>query len=157
MHRVVVLAEGVTPQTRHQVEDRMVAELAERGVAATPSYRVLGEQLPSRATADEVLDRQDYDTLIHVHVAPSERRVVKTAQSPSWAGAWGPTYGVEPDQIHSLEVVRSQVGVYNLQDRKQVWSGTAETRNPKNGTDIAKGLTDKVVPALEKDGLVGDD
>ena len=48
MKRLVIMGSNVDATTRHLVEDRFVADLADTGVQGAQSYAVLGEVLPDR-------------------------------------------------------------------------------------------------------------
>lgn len=152
MGKVVVVAEGVTPATRQLVEDRFTSELTQRGVAATPSHATFGETLPTLADGN-ALKQRGFDGVFVVNVGRGQERRTKPPDS-SFPYQWGPGFAASQDHVQAETVVTSQVSLWDLRDQKRVWTASAVTSNPSDGGDIAKSLSKKVMPALEKDGVV---
>jgi hypothetical protein len=68
---------------------------------------------------------------------------------PAWGSAYGPGYVVtEP-------VVQFESSLWSLQgDSRMIWSALTQTENPTSAKNFVSSLTNDVVPALTKAGLI---
>jgi hypothetical protein len=157
MHRVVVIGLDVPPATRRLLEDRFASDLDKRGVQATASYTVFGDQLPDKETARATLASSGFDGVLVLRL----QRVSDRARyvpgdhfyGMPYTGYWGSNYYGSGYYVTD-EIVNFETSLWDLRDGKRVWTANTRTENPSSGTDTAKSLSKKVVPELTKKGLV---
>ena len=120
IQRVVVVAVQMIPEDRREVEDCFVAELAERGVAAAPSHRVLGEPLPPLEQTFAILDRGGIEGALVLRI----RRVSEEqALVPErfWSGPyepWHTTPASAPTYMVRDDIVTAQSTLWDSADRQ---------------------------------------
>jgi hypothetical protein len=76
---------------------------------------------------------------------------------PFWGSYYGPAWGYTgaPTYVETDKVVRFETTLWDPQGGgKMIWSDLTETSNPSSTSDFAKSLTDHVVPAMAKEGLL---
>jgi hypothetical protein len=163
--KIMVMGLRLQPSQRRVVEDTLVAKLKEKGTAAEPSYRVLGDMLPDRDTARDVLDRKGFHGVLVVRMRSVDERPVWVPQNTSsavWYNTyWGAPYatgGAGPyggGYVVMDKTVTFDSDLCDLRDGRRIWSVTTETTNPSSGNDFAKSLSKELVPRLEKENMVG--
>jgi len=157
MQKVVVVGLRLQPAARHMLEDKLVASLGERGTAAAPSYRVLGETLPDRETVRVMLEKEGYDAAFIL----SLRRIKETPNyvpggtSTIWNGPyWGYSSVNDPGYVVTDQTVIFDSILWDLRDGKALWAATTETDNPTSGSDFVKSLTSELLPRLGQQGFI---
>jgi len=140
LRRVVVLAENVTPEMRHDLEDRFATELSYHGVEAVPSYQALGEQLPPPSDSVRVgLAQQGFDGALVVHVERGQSVFFEEKTSCP---------------IVTETTVTSHAAMWNLNSAKAIWSARSETTNATSGDVVASGIVPTMVTELANKGVV---
>jgi hypothetical protein len=160
--RIMVI--GITRQAsmRRSFEDEFVAKLNATGVDAVPSYRFIAADGPvEEARLHEAVKQAGADAIITTRLVQVDR---KTQTSPGtyrpgpsgfyrgYAGAWSGYY--EPPTVYQYDVFVSETNLFDTKKDRLVWSGTVETKDPR---DIQKELSryvDTVIDALKKRNLL---
>jgi hypothetical protein len=147
MKSVVVLVQNASPDARHRIEDRFAAELSQRGTNAQPSYAALGNANMTAEEAGGALRARGYEGMLVVRLAPPEKELT------SWRNEV--PHGMYSENDYSMDVhQRSDAALWDLRDKNRVWSATLETTNPGTSDLYSRALVNKVMPALEKQGMV---
>lgn len=161
MRNVIVFGGGMSEPERRSLEDHVASELADHGVAASPSYQLFPE-LPDTQRARAEVQRRGYDGAL-----VSTLRSVRERQSYApgyyhgggfWGGYYGPGWGLgwRSDYVVSDEIVDVETSLWDLrtQDGTLVWSATTQTTNPSSNDDLIRSLTDTVLPKITEAGLI---
>lgn len=158
LRNVLVVGNAQSEVARRAYEDAMSARLAEIGVRAEPSYRLLpGERLEREAIARAVATG-GHDGLIAARLVGVDQRARYVSTGPvggpyagwrSWGGFTETGY-VKVDQIARIETqVWSVAG-----EGTMIWGGSSETVNPREIPKLASSLADATVGALQKAGVL---
>jgi hypothetical protein len=168
LRKVFVLAIMKENLRRHVWEDTYARELASHGAAATPSYTIYGDSLPTAESLKRDLAGKGYDGLLATWdrgtreektVVPGRTTRETTVTYDKWWRSYDtvsktvttPTY-VETDHIKAFEI-----GLWTPShpDRERpLWSAYADLSNPTNPTSNSDYVVKKVVSELEKEGLL---
>jgi hypothetical protein len=160
MRNVVVFGGRLSETDRRTLEDGFVSALQAHGVRATASYSLFpGGTLPNREEARARLQQAGFEgTLVSTLRGVNEKPTFAEGAAPGfWDGyygpAWGSAYG--PGYVVTQPVVRFESSLWGLQgDTRLVWSAVTQTENPSSAKDFVSSLTNDVVPALAKAGLI---
>lgn len=160
--RIMVI--GVTRQAglRRSFEDEFVAKLKAAGVDAVPSYRFIAEDGPvaeprlheavKQAGADAIITTRLVQVDRKIQTSPGVYRPAPYGIYGGYAGAWSGYY--EPPTVYQYDVFVSETNLFDMKKDQLVWSGTVETRDPR---DIKKELpryVDTVIDALKKRNIL---
>jgi hypothetical protein len=166
-----VLVMGITkdPTNRRVFEDRMVAQLAARGVQAVPSYRfapdagaveqVRLEQAVKQAGVAAVLLTRVVNVTEQLHVSPG--MVVGPPMGYGFGGFYGYYGGLwaastyVPPTVYTTQHVAADTRLFETANFSLVWSGSTTT-TPGGGSveSLFDQFSQLIVGALAKDGLV---
>lgn len=170
--KLLVVGVSRDPIARRVFEDRLVAELVGRGVAATPSYVLAPE--------DGELDRAVLEKLVAVSGADGilTTRLVQVArQTTYYPGAYpyapyaAPTYGFyryypyayrgawlgyayAPPQVVQYEVVTLETRLFDAPRQILIWGATSQTFAPTDVQRAAGELGRLVIAALAAARLI---
>jgi hypothetical protein len=157
MNTVVVFGPNIPPKTRHEVEDRLVSDLEDKGVRAEPSYEIFGDEPPDRTTAREKLMR-NYDGALVVDF----EQVESTAKSAPLDNFFAIPYGTpyespyQPSpKLQTEYTMDVDTTLWDLREDRRVWNATMKVENPLTRRDFAKRLSKRVVPELATRGFIG--
>ena len=140
MRKIVVFAARTDEANRRALEDKLVAELAKRGVAAVQGRGFDGILV---ATLKNVRERLSY-----VPGTYSGGFWNDYYYGPGWT-SWSPGY------VRTDEIVNFETTLWDARaEDKLVWAALTKTVNPSSGRDFVKSLTDAVLPPLEKAGRI---
>ena len=166
-----VLVMGITkdPTNRRVFEDRMVAQLATRGVRAVPSYRfapdagaveqVKLEQAVREAGVAGVLLTRVVNVTEQVNVTPGmvmgpPRGYGFGGFYGFYGGMWATSY-VVPPTVYTTQHVAADTRLFETADFTLVWSGSTTTTPGSGSVDaLFQQFSQLIVDALAKDGLV---
>jgi hypothetical protein len=161
MKNVVVVGGRMSGAERHQLEDGYVAALANRGVRATPSYRLFPDsevqaQLDPAAMGSTL--RSDGFDGVLVSTLRQISQQVRTEPGAEWSQAppgsfWG-AQAPMPTVVRVEPTVDVQTTVWSTGSGKMVWSQSTRTQNPMSRDDFVASLTKAVVPSLEGSGMI---
>lgn len=99
MQKVLVVAVASNTTNRFLFETGFIAALNQKGIDATASFTVLGDELPTKESVEAHLNDSDYDHIIvtalgrvdiETDYVPERVRTYYTgAYYPHWSGYWG--------------------------------------------------------------------
>lgn len=154
---VALLQDGAL---RRVAEDELVRAIREgedgpRGVEALPSYTLLdSDDLDDPERARAKLAAAGFDGAAVVSVLDSQQRVNYVPGMPT---SYGFGYGwtmYDPGYVTTDTVVYVQTNIYDLADKKLLWSGTTENYNPRDIKDLIDDTAHDVGGALRKEGMI---
>jgi hypothetical protein len=158
--RIMVI--GITRQAgmRRSFEDEFVTKLKTAGVDAVPSYRfIAADGQVEEARLHEAVKQAGADATITTRLVQVDRQ---TQTSPGvyhpygfyrgYAGAWSGYY--EPPSVYQYDVFVSETSLFDMKKDQLVWSGTVETRDPRNLKKELSRYVDLVIDALKKRNLL---
>jgi len=156
-HSVLVVGQAPTEVGRRAYEDAMCARLAQIGVRAEPSYRLIHGELLDRDSVARVVKSGGQDGIITARLVGvnQQERYVSTPVAGGWTGwrTWGGFYqttSVRIDQVARFETQAwSVAGEGNM-----VWAGSSEKVNPRDVLRVANSLADSTIAALQKAGVL---
>jgi hypothetical protein len=155
---LVVAVGGNTVATR-VLEDAMVAKLKARGVDAVQGYQFLPSGRASEQQLDGAVVASGAQALMLVHLRRVETRTqVTTAVVPvggpgfGWGGVYGGWMSV-PD-VQQYQVATVETTVYQVAQRRLVWSGVTQTFDPSSISAEAPGFSELILGELAQRGLV---
>jgi hypothetical protein len=159
MRNIVVFGGRLSETDRRTLEDGFVAALQAHGVHATPSYSLFPGTLPSRDEARAKVQQAGFEgTLVSTLKGVNEKPTFVEGAAPGfWDGyygpAWGSAYG--PGYVVTEPVVRFESSLWSMEgDSRMIWSALTQTDNPTSTKNFVSSLTNDVVPALTKAGLI---
>jgi hypothetical protein len=165
--KVLVVAIVRNLDRRHAVEDRMVADIAGRGVAAVPSYQLItAADTRDDATLKAAMQEGGFDGAVvwrTIGVTTETRFVAggrPTLQmNPGFWGYYDLGWRVETDRptLTTDRVVSIETTVYRVtRDGDQLlWTGTSETLDPASLDKLVDGVVDATLASMRQDGLFG--
>ncbi len=156
MKKIVVMGLRLPPEKRRVVEDEVVADLRKQGVQATTWYQVFGDTIPPKEQARATLQNAGYDGVLVLRLERVTDRPEYVSGGDFWGAPYGSFWGAPMDDGYVVndETVSFGTSLWSVADGKRVWSASTETDNPSSSKDFADSLSDELVPALEKQGLV---
>ncbi len=145
--------------SRRTVEDGFSYALAQHGVRATPSYTLFPNGFPSTDEAKKAVRTVGYDGLL---VATSKGIREQTTIVPGGYGGgfwgdyyWGPAWtGWYPGYVYTDQFVKFETTLWDPRGGQLVWSANTQTENPSSGKGFIQSLTKKVIPEMEKAGVI---
>jgi hypothetical protein len=154
---LVVAVGGNTVATR-VLEDTMVAKLKARGADAVQGYQFLPSGRASEQQLDGAVTASGAQALMLVHLRRVETRTqVTTAVVPvggpgfGWGGVYGGWMSV-PD-VQQYQVATVETTVYQVAQRRLVWSGVTQTFDPSSISTEAPAFADLILGELAQHGL----
>jgi hypothetical protein len=159
VRNVLVMGARTDAGARRTIEDGLAYAFAERGVRATPSYTLFPDSYPTTAEAQNVVRSVGYDGLFVAtsHGVTEQVNVVPGYGGPFWGGYyWGAGWaGWYPGYVYTDRFVKFETTLWDPRGGgKLVWAANTVTENPSSGTAFVKSLVHKVMPTMEKAGLV---
>jgi hypothetical protein len=159
VRNVLVMGARMDETSRRQLEDGFSQALALHGVRATPSYVLFPNGFPSTDEAKNAVRSVGYDGLL---VAESKGTTERTTVVPGYGyGFWGDYYwgpawaGWYPGYVYTDEFVKYETTLWDPKGAgRLVWAANTQTENPSSGKDFLKSLLGKVMPEMEKAGVI---
>lgn len=160
LQRVVTVFVSDNVTMRRAAEDQLARNLAMRGVQATPSYAILGEQeLESTDAARSKLRDLGFDGVVVMRIVDREQQLEYIP--PTFDGYWGywgayPGYAVGWGGYPYTETIyRLETAAYSLRSNQLVWSALTRTVDPENTRTLIDDTTQVVASELAERGLAG--
>ena len=155
---IVVAVGGNTVATR-TLEDVMVGRLKAHGVDAVQGYQFLSSGRASEQQLDGAVVASGAQALMLVHLRRVETRTqVTTAVVPVGGRGfgWGGVYGgwVSVPDVQQYQVATVETTVYQVAQRRLVWSGVTQTFDPSSIATEAPGFSEIILGELAQHGLV---
>lgn len=148
--KLLVVAMVRETRPRRQLEDRLVAELADRGVEAAPSYRYSEPGEPIDPNMLRRLEaREGFDGILVVRYVGTE---VDVDYDPQFS-----TYeyigGLRPAPFFRLTTrVEMETRLFSTEGPDQVlWSAASETWNPTDPAGMDEAIAQSVVDRLDRE------
>ncbi len=163
--KILVVGVSKQPSLRRTFEDEFVARLKAEGVDAVPSYRYIPEDGEvAEARLQEALRQAGADAALITRLVRVEKKteVVSGFYRPAPALTFGFYRGYtafwhgyyEPPRVYQYDVYISETSLYDLKGNQLVWSGIAQTIEPRDIDQEIKRYVDKVVDALKSKNLL---
>jgi hypothetical protein len=163
--RILVIGVSQHPGVRRTFEDAFAARLKAEGVDAVPSYLAIPEDGPvPEARLREAVEQTRADGVLLTRLARVERRTQVSpgyyAPAPAWGFGFYPWYSSawlgywEPPRVYQYDVYFSETSLYDVPRNELVWSGTVQTRAPRELTREIQRYVDTVVKALKKEQVL---
>lgn len=159
-HKVATVALLEDGALRRVAEDELARAIREggegqSGVAAVPSYTLLDSaDLADAERARTKLAAAGFDGAAIVSILDSQQRVEYVPGMPS---RYGYGYGwtmYDPGYMRTDTVVYVQTNIYDVADKKLLWSGTTENYNPRDIKELIGETARDVGGALRKEGMI---
>lgn len=166
LHTMLVVTLRRDAAARRVWEDDFVSALKSHGVNATASYTIFPDAAPDTAALTASVRSRGFDAVLVAHQLPTstETHYVPgylsnepvTFMSP-WTGHYY-TYFTDvyaPGYTETNTVVRYESEVWMTRGSgRLIWSGTTESINPSTADQVHREITDVIVPALVKSGVM---
>jgi hypothetical protein len=167
MVRGPVLVVGVARDdlVRRVYEDAMAAQLAARGIAATPSYAVLTGPLTERSDAQllAAAEKAGAQHLLSTAVIGEERQQVVTQEPVASVGFggfgrwyntwWGLSYPVRTE-VRSYPVYVAQTSLTDVGSDRLRWTARTRTTDPRDIEKETRAFVDVIVEAMTEAKLL---
>jgi len=140
---------------RRTAEDKMVAQLAARGVHAVPSYHVLADDQMSseqRAEAKRKLAEAGFDGVITMRLVLRDQSQHGSTFDDFWGSPWSTGYA---SYGYNELVVRIETNLYSLADNRLLWSALSQTVDPSGAPMVIDETTAVVVNQMQREGVIG--
>lgn len=154
LRKVLVVALVPSEATRHQLEQELATNLAERGLQAVTSYQVLPEGTKiTRDTIKKAVEGENFDAILVSRFASLTTRVDPANYSYySYFNAYGPlTYG---SGYGTYEVANVETSLFDTRGGSLIWSANTQTVDAKSPNRRVPGLADVIVKRLTKDDVI---
>ncbi len=166
LHTMLVVTLRRDVAARRIWEDDFVSALKSQGISATASYTIFPDAAPDTAALAASVRSRGFDAVLLAHQLPTntETHYVPgylsnepvTYLSP-WTGHYY-TYFTDvyaPGYTETNRVVRYESEVWMTRGSgRLIWSGTTESINPSSADQVHQEITDIIVPALVKSGVM---
>lgn len=146
---------------RHAGEDQLARELYARGVQATPSYTIFGDDAKNMNDLDAMKTRlraMGYDGIVTMRVVDKEQNLESVPGSfDTYWGYWGdPYWGYGyPGYVYTETTYRTEAAAYSLATGQLVWSGLMSTVDPDNAQELINKPSEIVAGELAGRGIAG--
>jgi hypothetical protein len=148
LQRVVTLFVGESVTMRHHAEDELARDLRARGLDATSSYAIIGDEpIADIEVAKPKLLALGYDGLVTMRIVDREN-TIKSVPGASYYGYYGYSYGWSTDYLYPQTIYRIETVAYSLRTGKLVWSGTTKSVDPDTLDELIEDTTDVVAGQL---------
>jgi hypothetical protein len=143
-----------------------VAELAQYGLTATPSYRLFPDAIPDTSQLRDAVAGERFDGVLVTHPLP---RVTSTNYVPPYTSTeahlvynpWKKQYYTlyqdvtHPGYVDSTAVFRNEIDVLMPGAQGQmVWTGTSATPEPSTMDGLRHDVVSLVVKTLSKQAII---
>jgi hypothetical protein len=164
-NRIMVIGVSREPGLRRTFEDEFVAKLKEAGVDAVPSYRYVPEDGPvDEARLQEAVRQASADGVLMTRLVRVERKTEVSpgyyAPAPAVGFGFYPWYSAawlgyyEPPRVYQYDVYISETSLYDVKRGQLVWSGTVQTKAPRDLNKEIQRYVETVIKALKKEQVL---
>jgi hypothetical protein len=164
---MLVMVVRKDPVRRRQWEDAFSADLRKRGVAATPSYHTFPDSVPNEDALQQAMKDSAFEGILlarNTGVQQSQSEIPPTTASVPGQVHWSTFYGTYITAYHTVyvpgysesdRIVTNEVTIWDARkDGQMVWSASTASTNPTDAKALRQQVTNLIVPALKKDGIV---
>jgi hypothetical protein len=165
LRSVLVVAVRKEPVRRRLWEDAFAQELKARGVTAMPSYQLFSDAPPDTQDVIEAVRKNGYDAVISSVRLPNETQSTyvpgtvtrQAVTEQDWLGRFHTYWRDVQDPGHTetddVRLTRTDIWTTSGGGRL-IWSSTLRTLESVTSNSVGKAVTRKIMPVLEKQGLV---
>jgi hypothetical protein len=165
LRNVLVVGVRKDPVRRRLWEDAFARELKARGVTAMPSYQLFSDAPPDTQDVIEAVRKNGYDAVLSSVRLPNQTQSTyvpgtitrESVTEQDWLGRFH-TYWrdvQDPGHTETDEVRLIQTDIWTTSGGGHlIWSGTLRTLESVTSNAVGKAVTRKIMPDLEKQGLV---
>ena len=164
MHRITVVAAGLTPANRRLAEDIFSQRLGALGVHSAPGWAVVSDEARNAPEPfTEALRRSGAEGVLVIRVLGVDTRtqvntmMVTTTTpvwgAPGWGGVWATTT-VPVTQVSQYALVLVETSLYEVSTGRLVWSGITQTLNPADFQRDVAGFADVIIWQLRERSLL---
>lgn len=169
--KIAVISVAADEFAQQHFQEQMAADLGKRGVNAVATRRYFTHRSPSEEERfKRAIETSGADAVLLARVVGVDERsgthpgmligangvpyAEANAVYGAWAQAFAPTHYV-PASDYSERTVLVETLLYDMKDRKAVWSARTRTRNADKGDlkPAVAQLVGVVVAAMDRDGL----
>jgi hypothetical protein len=156
MQRLATLFVSENATMRHSAEDRLAFDLRQQGIAANPSYAVLGDQLdPENLDKAKARLRQlGYDGVVVMQIVDREQEIESLPGYGGWGG-WGWYGGYYGNSIYTETIYRMETSAYDLRTGRLVWSMLTRTDDPETARELIGTTSQVATRRFVSQGLSG--
>jgi hypothetical protein len=164
---LLVMVVRKDPVRRRQWEDAFTEALKKRGVSATPSYRAFPDSVPSEDALQQAMKDSAFEGILlsrNTGIKQSQSEIPPSTASVSAGVHWSTFYGTYitayntvyvPGYRENDRIVTNEITIWDARkDGQMVWSASTATENPTDANALRREVTNLIVPALKKDGIV---
>lgn len=142
---------------RRVLEERLVAQLREEGIDATPSFQFIPDVRElAKDNIREVAQAHGMDAILMTRFRGIQTRV-NYSPGYTWDGYWGmwDPWMYQPGYITTETVARLETSLFVPKDGgRLVWTASSQTFNPTGSPRQLEGIARALVKRMEKDGVV---
>jgi len=152
LRNVLVVGDAPSEVGRRAYEDAMSARMAEIGVRAEPSYRLIPREALSREAVARAVATGGQDGLIAARLVGVDQRE-RYVSTPVYGGhaGWRTWGGFYSTTVRIDQVMRIETQAWSLAgEGTMIWAGSSEKVNPRDVERLANSLADATVAELQK-------
>jgi hypothetical protein len=152
--KVVVLARGLPPPSRHALEDHLVSALGERGVRAEPSYELFPDDYPKpEDTRARALESGAEWIVVTELERLSDRRTAPGSPPIYWRDHFSQLHAWLDGVLVTDDDILFETTIWDAETGRMLWSAWTRTRNPFSTRDFAPRLTRSLAKEWTLDGV----
>ena len=159
MHRIAVVAVGVSPASRRLAEDVFTQRLRAQGVHGAPGWAVVPDTArEAPGPFAEAVRASGAEGLLVIRVLGVDTRtnvstMMVTTTAPMWGPGWGSTRvwattTVPVSQVSQYNLWMVETSLYEVATERVVWSGVTQTVNPSDFQRDVSGFADVIIGQL---------
>jgi hypothetical protein len=170
LQKVLVVSLSKKDSSRRLFEDVLSSGLSQRGVQAIAGYSLIPQYYKTDWTVLQkaVKESSAQAVLTLQTIKVEQQTTIQPGYVTTYPGHWYPeafptwdlygyygsmaNYG--PAYISTYDIATMQVNLFDAATGKLLWAATAETNEPEKVISVGKDLSDLVVKALAKEGLI---
>ncbi|ACL02680.1 hypothetical protein [Desulfatibacillum aliphaticivorans] len=165
IERVLVVGMCTDPDTRELFESVFALEVLKHKVGAITGYETFpSNTCPTPEAIKEKCKSLNVDSVLLVRAISQEEAPVYQPP-PTFETAFEPmpfdgyltkssAMGIQTGSYKRQMLIRLQTRVFDVATEKQIWSAKTNTINPKSTYGLVEELSEKIIAALKKDGLI---
>jgi hypothetical protein len=159
---ILVIGVSRSDANRRLFEDGFVQALRASGIEASASYPLLPgnenplpkegiEQAVAETGADSVLVTRVLRVQRNVDISPGY--VAPGGFGGRFYGWYGTAWETTPE-VHTYDVLTIESTLWNVKRERAVWSGTSESTEPKNVTEVTQELAKLLIAKMREDRVL---
>jgi hypothetical protein len=162
---IMVVGVAENPRNRKIFEAAMAKQFEQNGVNAVPSEVALGGQEINKDNLIEAATKENVEAVLVTRVVGVDKEqvyyppTVYTVPDPyyyRWDTYYPRMYDYvdSPGYMATYEYVNLETNVYDLTERKLIWSAASETFDPTNVNKVVEELAKKLVRRMQGDKIL---